>query len=198
MPYTVLDMTPEELMRVEAWCICLRDASLYIELAQSTGIFLTAESSMLVPFKGHCFSGHLKIAPLIERGMVAAAIVLTGSIYKSGYAGHGVAKNVTQNLKTIRERAETFSDKFNGWPNGQTSKVFRRYVEAERDGFLAHYDGSRANIVHDPLDGTLSWQPPSPWYDPSAFEDMKMAICAMLKGLSQFLHEERELSVQES
>ena len=198
MTYTVLNMTPEELMRVEAWCICLRDACLYLELAQNTGNFLTAESSQLMPYESSSFKGHLKIEPLIKRGMIAAAIVLTGSLYKNGDAGPGIAGKGIANLVELRGRAETFSDEFNCWPIGQTGKVLKRDVMAERDGFLTHYDGSRADIQRDPLGRITSWAAPSPRYDASAFEDMKRAITAMHKGLTQFLRDERKFAVMES
>ena len=193
--------TREELWRLKAYVICLADAAEYLAIAQRTRDFLPENS--LMKFEG----GYVSIEYAIHRGLIAAALVSISQIFNTGYAGSGIAGNKAHaanndldRLENIIKQMLAYSDQKNGWSNGHTGIIMQDRVLFLRDKFLAHYDESVAGIGVSKDDPTLiSWKPPNPQLDPSAFDDVLAAVLEMRRFLQAVIrmaqrdNDEREL-----
>jgi hypothetical protein len=184
---TAPSITIEELRRAESWLICLHDALAYIALANQTDAFVT-ENAMFNYAEG----SRRGVAHTIEKGLISAAIVSAGQVFKGGDAGTGIAHNHTAPMVQLRALLFKCSDEANSLSEGESEKMFNALVRDLRDGFISHFDGGKANIVELNANGNaISWRPPNPDFIVEAFVDLEKVLYQMHRSLHTFTTQER-------
>lgn len=174
----------EELRRLRAWVICLTDALAYIALAKSKSDFV--QSDAFFKYK----AGRMNVGHAVEKGLLAAAIVSIGQVFKNGSKGPGIASNNTTHLTNLRDQLLECSDVENGWDSGRTRSLLEDFIRSKRDKFLSHFDGNAANVREFNDTGTaISWHPPNPWFRADAFDDLESAVYQLLRSLEHSIKE---------
>lgn len=169
-------LSPEVLQRLQAWTVCLDDALAYIALARDQTEY--ARTNAFFMYKG----GQREVGYTLDKALIAAAIVSVGQVVKSGREGRHIAGNRDPVLGNLRRLLYLCSDHENGWVEGKTATLVTQLVEAERDSFLAHFDGDKSAIKFDER-GNEFWRPPNPHYRPDAFTDLEAGLHQMLRAL---------------
>ena len=186
---SVPQITKEDLRRLQAWQVCLRDARAYLALARRKDEILREDVHFVVGETGNaCF---IDYGHFLEKGLVAAAIVSAGQIFKSGNNGEGIAENGSEKMKRLRDLLLQCSDKANGWPAGKSEKRFKELVTWYRDGHVSHFDGKAAKFS-ETEQGT-SWRGPNPWFKADAFGDLEAILDRMDRSLRQYVSEQSKL-----
>lgn len=179
-------VTKEELRRMKAWLICLSDALAYIALARQKDDFIADKAEFR--FASGSRAG---VRLTIEKGLVAAAIVSAGQIFKSGRHGDYIADNLSQNLIKLRSQLFQCSDIDNGFAKGESEKIFKDKVSYYRDGFVSHFDGKKAEIKLLAEDSdAISWKGPNPWFRADGFQELEKVLYQMYRSLQQYVTEQ--------
>lgn len=188
----------DELRRAHSWETCLNDAMAYLALARQKDDFVKSGAFFKYGLNGSA-AAQMSVGHAIEKGLVAAAIISAGQVFKNGHFGQHIADNHTQNLRRLRELLYACSDQGNGFEQGYSEKIFAQMVVEFRDGFLSHYDGNKANISLSQTGQVESWRSPNPWFRADAFVDLEKVLYHMHRSLGAFLREQKTaLSDQEA
>jgi hypothetical protein len=186
---SVPQITKEELRRLQAWQVCLRDARAYLALARRKDEILREDLDFVVGETGNSY--FIDYGHFLEKGLVAAAIVSAGQIFKSGYVGTGIAGNHSAKMEPLRTLLYQCSDKGNGWREGKSEKRFEELVTRYRNGHVSHFEGKAAEITE--TENGFSWKGPNPWFDASAFADLENILDQMDRSLRQYVSEQSKL-----
>ena len=186
---SVPQITKEELRRLQAWQVCLCDARAYLALARRKDEILREDVHFVVGETGNaCF---IDYGHFLEKGLVAAAIVSAGQIFKRGDNGEGIAENGSEKMEPLRTLLYPCSDKGNGWQEGKSKKRFEELVTRYRDGHVSHFDGRVAEFTE--TDQGTSWRGPNPWFKADAFGDLEAILDRMDRSLRQYVSEQSKL-----
>ena len=191
-------ISSDELRRAHSWETCLNDAMAYLALARQKDDFINSGAYFKYGLSGRG-AAQMSVSHAMEKGLVAAAIISAGQVFKNGNVGTHIAGNHTQNLKKLRDLLFVCSDQGNGFEQGYSVKIFKEKVEAYRDVLLSHYDGKMANISLSPTGNLASWRAPNPLFRADAFVDLEKVLYHIHRSLGAFLREQKtELSDQEA
>jgi hypothetical protein len=179
----------EELRRLQAWQVCLCDARAYLALARRKDEILREDVHFVVGETGNAYS--IDYGHSFKKGLVAAAIVSAGQIFKGGDHGPGISQNRSEKMIRLGSQLWQCSDKGNGWEDGKSEKRFDELVKRFRDGHVSHFDGKAAEITE--TDQGFSWKGPNPWFDASSFTDLENILDQMDRSLRQYVSEQSKL-----
>jgi hypothetical protein len=178
-----------EIARMRAWRVCINDARKYIALARQIQQFIGMESSF--EYNG----GTAPVAFIVEKCLLSSAVMSAGQLLMSGYGSGSVASNKSTKMSDLLEKLYLESDSRNAWEKGTSKEIFEIFVRGLRDGFLAHYDGTKSEYHEsvDASDGSLLiiWKPPNPVLEVSEFSDLEKALYQMENALNVVFYSNR-------